>query len=70
MPLIIAKKLMTASVARGKQAERIHQHILKCPYPILVCGDFNDTPASYTYSVISPYLKDVIAVKLALVPLT
>ncbi len=54
----IAKKLMTASVARGKQAERIHQHILKCPYPILVCGDFNDTPASYTYSVISPYLKD------------
>jgi endonuclease/exonuclease/phosphatase family metal-dependent hydrolase len=33
-------------------------HILKSPYPVIVCGDFNDSPVSYTYQKISANLKD------------
>ena len=25
------------------------EHIKKSKYPVIVCGDFNDTPSSYTY---------------------
>jgi endonuclease/exonuclease/phosphatase (EEP) superfamily protein YafD len=28
------------------------------PYPLVVCGDFNDTPASYTYRKIKGGLED------------
>ena len=28
------------------------------PYPIIVCGDFNDTPVSYTYNKIKGNLMD------------
>ena len=28
------------------------------PYPVVVCGDFNDTPLSYTYKKIKKELKD------------
>ena len=28
------------------------------PYPVIVCGDFNDPPSSYTYKRISYNLKD------------
>lgn len=34
---------------RAEQADTIHAEIERSPYPVLVCGDFNDTPASYTY---------------------
>ena len=29
-----------------------------CPYPLIMCGDFNDTPLSYAYKKISNDLKD------------
>lgn len=32
--------------------------IKKSPYPVVVCGDFNDTPASYTYFTIRGNLQD------------
>ena len=34
---------------RVEQADTIRAEIERSPYPGLVCGDFNDTPASYTY---------------------
>jgi endonuclease/exonuclease/phosphatase family metal-dependent hydrolase len=33
-------------------------HIATSPYPVIICGDFNDTPASYTYHTISKNLSD------------
>ncbi len=54
----IYNRLITAIVKRNKQAEIIAEHVKSCPYPVIVCGDFNDVPASYTYSVISKGLKD------------
>lgn len=43
---------------RAKQVDLVRQAIQKSPYPVIVCGDFNDTPMSYTYSQISHGLKD------------
>lgn len=40
------------------QADLIAEEIKKCPYPIILCGDFNDVPASYTYAQISKKLVD------------
>ena len=28
------------------------------PYKVIVCGDFNDTPQSYTYNLLSENLND------------
>ena len=43
---------------RADQADSIHAEIERSPYPVLVCGDFNDTPASYTYRQIRKGLTD------------
>lgn len=54
----IGKRLKRAFIKRAKQADLIHESISKSPYPVIVCGDFNDTPASYTYYMISDGLHD------------
>lgn len=54
----VIRRLISASKKRNTQANIIAQHIRSCHYPVVVCGDFNDTPASYTYSVISKNLND------------
>lgn len=54
----IGKRLKKAFIKRAKQADLIRESISKSPYPVIVCGDFNDTPASYTYSTISDNLND------------
>jgi endonuclease/exonuclease/phosphatase family metal-dependent hydrolase len=51
-------KLRDAYPIRADQAKRIVEHIKNSPYPVIVCGDFNDTPMSYTYSQFSSYLED------------
>ncbi len=55
---LITRKMIIAFSIRAKQARTVEAHIRKCPYPVIVCGDFNDTPLSYTYHIISNQLKD------------
>lgn len=55
---IIAGKLSRAAKRRAKQAEIVEGYIKHSPYPVIVCGDFNDTPLSYVYHIISRGLKD------------
>ncbi|MEY8486227.1 endonuclease/exonuclease/phosphatase family protein [Parabacteroides sp.] len=43
---------------RAIQADSIHAEIQRSPYPVIVCGDFNDTPASYTYHRVRKDLTD------------
>ncbi len=50
-----AKKSATS---RYNQAERIAHVIERSPYRVLVCGDINDTPSSYTYKRLRGDLKD------------
>ena len=54
----IIKKLRNAFKKRSAQAEKVAESIRQSPYPVIVCGDFNDTPASYTYQEISNDLID------------
>lgn len=43
---------------RALQADELSSHIQESPYPVMVCGDFNDTPVSYTYRRIKNDLQD------------
>lgn len=42
-------KVMGAFPERAKQANRLMEHVRNSPFPVVICGDFNDTPLSYTY---------------------
>lgn len=48
---------------RAKEADSIASIISKSPYPVIICGDFNDLPGSYTYTTIRAKLNDVFADK-------
>ena len=54
----IMKKLKKGYMARSKQVNAIIEHIKNSPYPVIVCGDFNDIPWSYTYQQIKNLLSD------------
>ncbi len=54
----IIRRLKNAFKKRAEQADAIAAHIASCHYPVIVCGDFNDTPISYSYKTISKELKD------------
>src|SRR5699024_7253767 len=43
---------------RSKEVDILAEKIKESPYPVLVCGDFNDPPNSYSYSSVSDGLKD------------
>ncbi|MCB0558026.1 MAG: endonuclease/exonuclease/phosphatase family protein [Lewinellaceae bacterium] len=47
-----------AAVQRVEQAEEIAQKIKESPYPVLLCGDFNEIPQSYAYHILSQGLQD------------
>jgi endonuclease/exonuclease/phosphatase family metal-dependent hydrolase len=57
----LSTRLRDAFIKRAAQADRIASHMACCPYPIIACGDFNDTPVSYTYKQIRAELNDVFA---------
>jgi len=54
----ILRKIKSANSKRAKQAEVLRDHISNSPYPVIVCGDFNDTPFSYTYKTVKGNLTD------------
>ena len=54
----LAKKLKYALGVRGYQADTVRQHLDESPYPLVICGDFNDVPNSYTYFHIRGNLQD------------
>ena len=54
----ISFRLRDAFIKRAEQAKHLSGEIKNSPYPVIVCGDFNDTPVSYTYRKIKSGLKD------------
>lgn len=56
--ITITRKLKKAFIARAGQARTIASRIKSSPYPVVVCGDFNDTPSSYSYNQLSDGLSD------------
>ena len=45
-------------IQRTTQARMVREAIEASPYPVIVCGDFNDVPVSYTYRHIARGLRD------------
>jgi len=49
---VIFSKLSNAFKKRSRQAEIIAEYLRQSPYPVILCGDFNDTPSSFAYHTI------------------
>ena len=56
-------KLKRGFLKRAVQAERIKNEMNQSPYPIIVCGDFNDVPASYAYETIGKNMQNAFVKK-------
>jgi len=54
----VSYKLKTGFKMRALQARKVADHIRRSPFPVIVCGDFNDTPVSYAYRKVRGELKD------------
>lgn len=55
---LLIEKLRIAYPNRAEQAIRVTEHLKSSPYPVIVCGDFNDTPMSYVYNCFNKELTD------------
>lgn len=53
-----AKKFKKAFEKRASQIDALKQHMDQSPYPIILAGDFNDTPSSYAYGQLRHDLDD------------
>lgn len=54
----ILSRLRYNSISRSLQVDTIARFIAATPHAKIVCGDFNDTPLSYTYRRMSQGLQD------------
>ncbi len=59
----IVGKLRHNYCLRAAQADTVAQMISASPHPVIVCGDFNDTPISYAYRRVRGELSDAYAEK-------
>ncbi|WKN45545.1 endonuclease/exonuclease/phosphatase family protein [Tunicatimonas pelagia] len=51
-------KLKHGFVSRAGQIDRLVEHLQTSPHPVIVCGDFNDLPYSYTYFTLRQWLHN------------
>jgi len=54
----IVKRMKSSYKKRAEEAQAINKHMQNSPFPIILCGDFNDTPLSYAYNTIISDLND------------
>jgi endonuclease/exonuclease/phosphatase family metal-dependent hydrolase len=60
--MLIIEKLGKYSAVRAKEVETVRRYIeAHSQYPVIVCGDFNDTPISYTRRTLAKGLTDCFA---------
>jgi endonuclease/exonuclease/phosphatase family metal-dependent hydrolase len=55
---LLSRSLKNGFVRRSQQAQKVKDFINNSPYAVIVAGDFNDTPVSYTYRKIRKGLND------------
>ena len=55
---LLLEKLRIAYPKRAEQARLVVEHMQQSPFPIIICGDFNDTPMSYTYNIFNGLYTD------------
>lgn len=54
----LSMSLRQGFIRRALQAQVVKSYIDRSPYPVIVLGDFNDTPVSYSYRKIRKGLND------------
>lgn len=54
----IFKNLSESYAIRAQQVDELEKFITNSPYPVILSGDFNDTPTSYAYKKIAKHLND------------
>ena len=54
----IIERLLVAFKKRAVQIKIVMQKVIKSPYEVIFCGDFNDTPVSYCYRQATKHLQD------------
>lgn len=59
----VFNKFRKGFLKRKQQSDRIREEIEQSPYPVIVCGDFNDVPNSYAYNRIGRGLRNAFAEK-------
>lgn len=59
--LAIVGKMKKAYISRAKQIEHVAEYLKSSRYPVILTGDFNDTPVSYAYRQINNILIDAFA---------
>jgi endonuclease/exonuclease/phosphatase family metal-dependent hydrolase len=52
------RKLKNGILMRTEQLKTLQEHIGNSPYPVIIAGDFNDVPYSYTYFSLRSTLKN------------
>ncbi len=55
---LLVEKLKIAYPKRAEQARKVVEHMQQSPFPVIICGDFNDTPMSYTYNIFNNLYRD------------
>lgn len=54
----LLSKMRYTFTARAAQTRLLQRLAAESPHPVIVCGDLNDTPVSYTYYTLSRHLQD------------
>lgn len=52
------QRFADAFAARSRQVEKVKMHAAACPFPYIIAGDFNDTPASYAINQMGQNLQN------------
>ncbi|MFK8037218.1 MAG: endonuclease/exonuclease/phosphatase family protein [Crocinitomicaceae bacterium] len=55
---MILTRLKLAYEKRAVQIEKVTDHVNGSPYPVIFCGDVNDTPVSYCYRQLNKSMND------------
>ena len=54
----LLRRFRNGAVARSTQLDTVLAHVLRSPYPVLLAGDLNDLPYSYTYDRLADHLQN------------
>lgn len=54
----LLRKYKNAAKRRSDQVNKLVQFVKISPYPVFLCGDFNDPPVSFTYKSLRENMKD------------
>ncbi|WP_210514104.1 endonuclease/exonuclease/phosphatase family protein [Hymenobacter terricola] len=54
----LLRRFRSGAVARGTQVDTVLACVARSPYPVLLAGDTNDLPYSYTYDQLADHLQN------------